>query len=136
MKEFVVTKVKRVWDNEKHIAEYRCITSIEQKNTVHEVFLDALYVNNDEDTMRVVYARPTDEHLTTCFIVTMMYFSEDVSHYFVERAGIRYARGIDEVMRECEEEVKRASYIKVAFIRPATQEEKEYYEDTFCDQYV
>lgn len=136
MKDFVVTKVRRVWDEEKHIAEYKCNTSIEQRRNIHEVFLDALYVNNDEDTMRVVYARTADEHLTTCFIVTMMYYSEDVSHYFVESAGIRYAHSIDEVMRECEAEVKRASVIKVAFIRPATQEEKEYYEDAFCDQYV
>lgn len=136
MKNFVVTKVRRVWDEEKHIAEYKCITSIEQRNFIHEVFLDALYVNNNEDTMRVVYARPTDEHLTTCFIVTMMFYDEAVSHYFVESAGIRYARGIDEVMRECETVVKKASTIKVAFIRPATQEEKEYYEVAFCDQYV
>ena len=136
MKEFVVTKVRRVWDNERHIAEYKCNTSVEQKQSIHEVFLDALYTNNDEDTMRVVYARPTNEHLTTCFIVTMMYYSEDVSHYFVESAGIRYARGIDEVMRECENAVKKASTVKCAFIRPATQEELEYYEYTFCDQYV
>lgn len=136
MKDFVVTKVQRVWDNEKHIAEYKCNTSVEQRNTIHEVFLDALYAHNNEDTMRVVYARPTDEHLTTCFIVTMMYHDENVSHYFVESAGIRYARSIDEVMRDCEREVKSASVIKCAFIRPATQAELEYYEDTFCDQYV
>ena len=136
MKDFVVTKVRRVWDKENHIAEYKCNTSIECKRNIHEVFLDALYSSTDEDMMRVVYARTTDEHLTTCFIVTMMYYREDVSHYFVESAGIRYARGIDEVMRECEDEVKRASVVKCAFIRPATQEECEYYEDTFCDQYV
>jgi hypothetical protein len=121
-----------VWDEERHIAEYKCDTSIKQEKNVHEVFLNAMY----RDNASVIYARPTDEHLTTCFIVTMMYYSEDVRHYFVESAGIRYARGIDDVMRECEEEVKRASTIKVAFIRPATQEELEYYEDTFCDQYV
>ena len=136
MKDFVVTKVRRVWDNDKCIAEYKCNTSIEQKKNIHEVFLDALYASNDEDTIRVVYARTPDEHLTTCFIVTMMYYNEDVKHYFVESAGIRYARGIDEVMRECEDEVKRASIVKCAFIRPATQEELEYYEDAFCDQYV
>lgn len=132
MKDFVVTKVKRVWDEERCIAEYKCSTSIEQEKNVHEVFLNAMY----RDNASVIYARPTDEYLTTCFIVTMMYYSEDSSHYFVESAGIKYATGIDAVMRECEAEVKRASTIKVAFIRPATQEEKEYYEDTFCDQYV
>lgn len=136
MKEFVVTKVRRIWDNANHIAEYKCNTSIENKRSIHEVFLDALYSSKDEDMMRVVYARTTDEHLTTCFIVTVMVWEESVSHYFVESAGIRYARGIDEVMRECEDEVKRASVDKCVFIRPATQEELEYYEDAFCDQYV
>lgn len=132
MKQYVVTKVRSEFDEILKVV-YKSNTSIEYEKNIHEVFLRAMCIDKG---VKICYARPTDEYLTTCFIVTEMRYEADVDHYFVETAGIRYAESADEVIRHYDWYLKHTSVPKIVFIRPATKEEAEYYEYTFCDRYV
>jgi hypothetical protein len=133
MKEFVVTKVKTSWDNEKHCVKYLSNTSIEKHNNIPSAFRSAMYLDED---VRMCYVRPTDEYRTTSFIVVEMKYEEDVSHHFVQSAGIRYAQSVNEIFMQYEHRVLNSVNPSIVLIRPATQEEAEYYEETFCDEYV
>lgn len=133
MKEFVVSKVRTSWDDINHRVKYVCNTSIESHNNIHCAFRSAMYLDED---VRICYARPTNEYRTTCFIVVEMRYEEDIAHHFVQSAGMRYAHSVEEIFMQYEDRIVNSTNPSIVLIRPATQEEREYYEDTFCDEYV
>jgi hypothetical protein len=133
MKDFVVTKVRTSWDNDKHRVKYVSNTSIESHNNIHCAFRSAMYLDED---VRMCYVRPTNEYRTTCFIVVEMRYEEDIAHHFVQSAGIRYASSVNEIFQYYEGKLVNCYNPSIVLIRPATQEECEYYEETFCDEYV
>lgn len=131
MKEFVVTKVTSEIDENLAVV-YKSNTTIECEKNIHEVFVRAMCIDKG---VKICYARPTNEYLTTCFIVTEMKYIDSIDHYLVDTAGVKYADSADEVIRHYDWYTRHSSVPKIVFIRPATREEAGYYEDTFCDIY-
>lgn len=126
MSKYVVTVTTREIDTDTREMRFVSDTYISKASTIEDIYRAVVGKYWDTDKLVSVYVRPTDEHLSTMFVVKRLYWDVYIERYFIESVSLRGATSYDEVQRDVENVARTGK--KIYLIRPATEQECEQYD--------